>query len=467
MSLRLRLLLLIAAVNVGLLLMLLGAGLVAGGDARVSAAALLEAQRAAADPGFEISQSRYVRSVARLPRNTNTFYVRGPASDEGKLERMGRRLVALAARKEVFVEQDSDGLTIVYPAAAGGDRAVYVGFREAAREEALQELRNVYLVLFAGTVLLIGVTFLLLNRVVLRPLEKLAAASGEIAAGRRPERVEGSGHNDEMDRLIGTFNRMAAEVHEYQDHLEARVLDALGRAQAAEGRLVVAQRLAATGTLAAGIAHEINNPLGGIANAARRLREGVLSPEKQDEYLEIILDGLERIGIIVQRVLDFMPRATEPRAFNAAAVCRRAADLARHSAEARKVRLEVEGPETVEGAFGDPQEMQQAVLNLLLNAVEAIPDGRGGEVRVGARLEAADVVIEVADDGVGMDEDTLRRCVDLFYSTKGAGEGTGLGLSIVQHIATDHGGSLEIDSALERGTRIRIRLPAGDRGAGS
>ena len=131
------------------------------------------------------------------------------------------------------------------------------------------------------------------------------------------------------------------------------------------------------------------------------------------------------------------------------------------------MRLEVEGPETVEGAFGDPQEMQQAVLNLLLNAVEAIPDGRGGEVRVGARLEAADVVIEVADDGVGMDEDTLRRCVDLFYSTKGAGEGTGLGLSIVQHIATDHGGSLEIDSALERGTRIRIRLPAGDRGAGS
>ena len=266
MSLRLRLLLLIAAVNVGLLLLLLGAGLVAGGDARVSAAALLEAQRAAADPGFEISQSRYVRSVARLPRNTKTVYVEGPASDEGKLERMGRRLVALAARKEVFVEQDSDGLTIVYPAAAGGDRAVYVGFREAAREEALQQLRNVYLVLFAGTVLLIGVTFLLLNRVVLRPLEKLAAASGEIAAGRRPERVEGSGHNDEMDRLIGTFNRMAAEVHEYQDHLEARVLDALGRAQAAEGRLVVAQRLAATGTLAAGIAHEINNPLGGIAS---------------------------------------------------------------------------------------------------------------------------------------------------------------------------------------------------------
>ncbi|MGH7163413.1 MAG: sensor histidine kinase, partial [Planctomycetota bacterium] len=150
----------------------------------------------------------------------------------------------------------------------------------------------------------------------------------------------------------------------------------------------------------------------------------------------------------------------EPSPVDAAEICRRAAELARHRADRRSARLVVAASGPLPGVVGDAQELQQAVLNLLLNAIDAIPEGRGGTVSVGARREGSEIVLEVVDDGVGMDAETRARCVDLFYSTKPEGEGTGLGLGIVQHIATDHGGTLEIESEKGKGTRVCVRLPA-------
>jgi signal transduction histidine kinase len=134
-------------------------------------------------------------------------------------------------------------------------------------------------------------------------------------------------------------------------------------------------------------------------------------------------------------------------------------DLSRHRAEERGVELVLEVPESLPRVVGDAQELTQAVLNLLFNAVDAIPEGRRGRVRVRARQEGDEVLLEVEDDGVGMDPETRRRCVDLFFSTKPEGQGTGLGLGIVQHIVTDHGGALDIESEQGKGTTVRIRLP--------
>jgi signal transduction histidine kinase len=334
-----------------------------------------------------------------------------------------------------------------------------VGFNDAARREALTGLRSVYLLLCAGTLALIAATYLVLRRLVLRPVEQLAAASRAAAAGRRPQPIPLPRGRSEVARLIENFNRMAQEVYEYQDHLEERVKDALGRVTAAESRLVVAQRLAATGTLAAGFAHEINNPLGGILNALRKVREGGLPPARREEYFAIVQDGLDRIRTIVERILHFTPAARGPAPLDVGFVCRRAVDLSRHRAEDRGVELVLEVPESLPRVVGDAQELTQAVLNLLFNAVDAIPEGRQGHVRVRARQEGDEVLIEVEDDGRGMDPETRRRCVDLFFSTKPEGQGTGLGLGIVQHIVTDHGGALDIESEPGKGTTVRIRLP--------
>ncbi|MGQ0614743.1 MAG: sensor histidine kinase [Planctomycetaceae bacterium] len=462
MSLRLRILLLIAAANATVLVLAVGASLVAGPADPVAAGALAEAFRVAEDRAFSPAACRYARFVVRVFATGEEAEVpAGPPELRKEAAAIAARLAADIAAGARGVRYDAEGMTLYFAAPTTGSRAVYVAFNDRARREAFANLRSVFLYLFAGTVLLVLATYLILSRVVLRPIEALARAAGTVARGQPPVPVPRTGHGDEMDRLVESFNHMAGEVHEYQTRLEDRVLGALARAKAAEGHLVVAQRLAATGTLAAGIAHEINNPLGGIANAVLRLREGDLSPAKSEEYFRIVLDGLDRIAKIVQRVLDFTPRQTDPMPVDCADVCRRAADLAMHRAEPRGIRLEVRAEASVGGVVGDPQELIQAVLNLVLNGIDAIPEGAAGTITLSTRAEGGFAVLEVADDGSGMDEETRRRCVDMFYTTKAAGKGYGLGLAAVQHIATDHGGDLEIESELGRGTRVRLRIPLG------
>jgi len=460
-SLRLRLLLVIAAVNVGVLLLVVGLGTAtAGSKEQVSARALREAFELAESPELANENlSPAIRFVVRYrPHNEK---MEGTWAEEAvpEVERWRDELLRLLEEGEARLDYDRDGVTRVNPSPKAEWSAWRVGFTSLAHQEALEGLQQTFILLSAGTILLIGGTYLILRVLVLRPLEQLAQASRAVAEGKSPPSVPRPRGNDEVATLVDDFNRMAAEVHEYQMHLEDRVLDALGRASAAEGRLVVAQRLAATGTLAAGFAHEINNPLGGVLNALRKLREGNLPPAKHEEYFELAFDGLERIRTIVERILHFTPRQAEPTDVDVAEACSRAVGLALHRAERRGVRLELDCPEPVRGIVGDPQELTQALLNLILNAIDAFPEGRGGTVHVSARREGREAVAEVADDGVGMDPETARRCVDLFFSTKPEGEGTGLGLAIVQHIVTDHGGSMEIQSREGEGTRVILRLP--------
>ncbi|MHC4940597.1 MAG: sensor histidine kinase [Planctomycetota bacterium] len=462
MSLRLRILLLIAAINVVVLLLVVQAGFGGGRSGEpMPPQAVTEALDFAGEAllrGLPAELSGgYIEYAVLVQRNTARAEALGSAAASAAMESAKTSLRQRVAEGRIGYEVDTEGVTVVDANGAG----VRVGFSERARWEARAGARRTYLVLAAGTLLLIGATYLILRTLVLRPLERLEEASEAVAEGRPPPTVPVPRGGGEMARLIENFNRMAAEVHEYQAHLEDRVMDTLERVTATERRLVVAQRLAATGTLAAGFAHEINNPVGGILNAVRKLRAGDLPPERREEYFELVQDGVDRIRTIVERILHFTPHEREPAPIEVGEACRRALALATHRADKARVELvaEVAGP--LDGVVGDAQELTQAILNLLLNAIDAIPEDRSGKVTLSARIEEDEVRIDVTDDGVGMDEETAQRCVDLFYSTKPEGEGTGLGLGIVQHIVIDHGGSLEIQSEPGRGTRVRIRLPRG------
>ncbi len=321
--------------------------------------------------------------------------------------------------------------------------------------------RVVYVIMLAGLLLLGLVVYRLLSHLVIRPLARLTEAAGAMASGADDVRLPEDGRTDELGRTTRAFNRMAAEIAEYQQHLETRVLAALSQIKSAERHLAVAQRLAATGTLAAGIAHEINNPLGGMKNAVRALLRGDLSPEKTSEYLDLIGEGLARIEETVKKVLSFTPRRVEPRPVDLAEVARKALALARHRIERKSIRVEGHAPSEHDArVFGDPLELQQVALNLLLNAADAVDERVGGRitVRVEPRGEG-EVVLSVADDGAGMTPEEQARCFDLFYTTKPAGEGTGLGLSVVHNIVSNHGGRVEVESAKGRGTTFRVILP--------
>jgi signal transduction histidine kinase len=319
-------------------------------------------------------------------------------------------------------------------------------------------LKSILTTMALGTALLLLNIFVLTNRLVLRPLDSLVQASHRVAAGDFTKKIPETETYDEMGQLIRAFNLMIEKIADYHANLQKDIRTAQGRITQTERRLFAAQRLSATGTLAAGIAHEINNPLGGMINAARVLREGRLDPAKQQEYLDLILDGLERVRAIVQKILQFRPRALEPQPVQIHEAVEKAIAFMEHRARAKEITLRNELPADLPLVNGDPLELQQAFLNILMNAADACVLGEG-MVTVYGRVTPDGLSVSVADNGCGMEPEELSRCTDLFFTTKDVGEGTGLGLAVAHNIMANHGGRLEIASERGRGTTVTLSFP--------
>jgi signal transduction histidine kinase len=318
--------------------------------------------------------------------------------------------------------------------------------------------RTLWLGMGAGTLLLLALTWLLLERSVLKPLADLSAGTARVARGEYDTAVPGAG-GDEAGRVIATFNRMMAQVRDAERRLTDEVARATKRAEERGRGLVIAQRLAATGTLASGIAHEINNPLGGMLNAARRLeQEAAADPSgaARLRYVRLLVDGIARVQEIVKRVLHFTPRRVEPTVAPVLELVRGAAAFAEHRAKRAKVSIRVGGEDAP--VLVEPGEMQQVFLNLFLNACDAMAE-RGGNVRVEARVAEGRVHVAVADDGPGLTKEEQERCFDLFFTTKEAGRGSGLGLSVAHHIVEQHGGTIAVASQPGRGATFTVTLP--------
>jgi len=242
--------------------------------------------------------------------------------------------------------------------------------------------------------------------------------------------------------------------------LEERVEEAREQAQAAEKNLVIAQRLAATGKLASGIAHEVNNPLAGMQNAARRLlRDPPASPEKRQEYLELIIDGLSRVQETVKKILRFTPHKVAPQPVAIETVLQRSLALASHRIEREGLEVFVDIPGDAM-VYGDPFELQQVFLNVLINAMDAVGEvDRKGELTIRGACVDGELVITFEDNGCGMTEEQISQAFDLFYTSKEVGEGTGLGLSIAHHVIQNHGGRISLRSVPGVRTTVEIVLP--------
>jgi signal transduction histidine kinase len=257
------------------------------------------------------------------------------------------------------------------------------------------------------------------------------------------------------------------------------VADAREETRRAEAAAMTQRRLAATGELAAGIAHEINNPLGGLLNAIEALESGALPEAKRARYFQLVRSGLERIQQTVGKVLRLTPRSGGRAPWNAATPLSDALALVAHRAARQGVELVCAHPggsttdrdaaaqawAALPTMHGEPHEIAQAILNLLVNALDALEGRPRGRIEVGARVEGADLVLEVADDGPGVEESELARVADLFYTTKDPGRGTGLGLAIVHGVAKEHGGVVELWSRPGLGFRAVLRLPIAAGGA--
>jgi len=226
-----------------------------------------------------------------------------------------------------------------------------------------------------------------------------------------------------------------------------------------EQQVLNAEKLASIGKLSAGVAHEINNPLGGILNCLYNLRKGTISAGRQSEYLVSMEDGLRRVQKIVRQLLDFSQQhdpSLAPTEVNP--LIERVLALSNYAFESSGVRLCKELGSELPLLMADGHMIEQVLMNLILNAVQAI---RGdGVVTVRSRKDEAACVIEVADTGCGIAADVLPKIFDPFFTTKGQGEGTGLGLSVSLGIVQRHGGEIQVRSQIGKGTLFTVRLPA-------
>jgi len=321
--------------------------------------------------------------------------------------------------------------------------------------------RVTFLVIVASGALLLLVTWFIVDRVVARPLRNVIRGAQRVAEGQYGEPVPDSGAQDEIQKVVDSFNAMMFELGMLHDRMQDRIGDALRRARRSQESLVIAQRLAATGTLAAGIAHEVNNPLGGMLNAVRALRTKEMTPERREEYLGLIEDGLSRIQATVAKILRFTPHKVAPQAFDLRDVVAPALALVRHRAEREGVEIGVDAPAEPLAVFGDFYELQQALLNILLNALDAVAEAQREEphVDVVLRSQGDEVRLRVEDNGGGMDPDDLPHAFDLFFTTKEQGKGTGLGLATVHKILDDHGGRVELRPRPGEGMVVTFVLP--------
>jgi signal transduction histidine kinase len=312
-----------------------------------------------------------------------------------------------------------------------------------------------------GSSLLFGlVLYPIVVRTIGRPLQRIGVAAERVGAGSYEVRLPTFVGAPELAALVQSFNAMAAKVQDNTAHLEAAVRSAVEEAKRTERALVQSSRLATVGTLAAGIAHEINNPIGGMQNAVVRLLADQKLTDKQVQYLQLLQDGLQRVARTARKVLDFSPKQVAARPFFLRGCIEGARSLCDHRMQRLGVVMRVDGVLELPEAIGDPHEIQQVVLNLFLNSLDAFEErGRAGTIAVRGAVEGEMVRLDIVDDGPGMDPADLGRVMDPFFTRKERPDASGLGMFISYSIVRNHGGTMVVDSSLGRGFTVVMHLP--------
>lgn len=293
---------------------------------------------------------------------------------------------------------------------------------------------------------------------IFRPLRILIKGSRKVAAGQFHYRIH-LHTNDEMSELAAAMNDMTARFEDIRDDLDRQV-------QERTKQVVRSEQLASVGFLAAGVAHEINNPLASIALCAESLEERLVESTpaeagQQDvfrHYLQMIQAEAFRCKEITEKLLDFS-RIGEVRRqpTDLRELVQGVIEMLKHLGKYHGKHVDLApGPPVL--ASVNSQQLKQVVLNLIVNALDSLDEG--GRVQASLNYEQDEAVLTVADNGCGMTEEVLEHLFEPFFTRRRGGQGTGLGLSIAYRIVADHEGSIDATSGGPgRGSQFRVRLP--------
>jgi two-component system NtrC family sensor kinase len=336
---------------------------------------------------------------------------------------------------------------------------LYVGVLEAKYADIRRKALSVFFLLtIAGIALAIGLGYFLEN-VIMRPVHRLIKASNEVSHGNFSPDL-GAVSRSEIGVLQGTFKKMLASLQERDRRIKTE----------SEIKLLQSEKQASIGRLAAGVAHEINNPLTGVLTFTHMLlqRNEIADDIRSD--LKTIAQQTERVRTIVKNLLDFSRQTEinpEPKDINH--IVRTTVLLMKNQALVKGVSLEFKPGKGIPLLTLDANQMQSVLVNLLLNALDATK--RDDSIIVTTAIGLSDhesgfkgVELKVKDTGGGISPENLDKLFDPFFTTKEVGQGTGLGLAVSYGIVQRHGGIIRVESEVGKGSTFTVWLPIGHRG---
>jgi len=290
----------------------------------------------------------------------------------------------------------------------------------------------------------IGGAFVFSN-LITKPISKIVRGFEQLNLDVPPKPVRVKTH-DEIEYLANKFNQMAFRLQTtHQDLLKA------------QEKLAHTEKLASIGTLSAGLAHEINNPLSGLKSCLNRIKK---RPDQKEinKYSDLMTNALEKIERVVQDLLHFSRKGSNqmlPVSIND--IIQTSFPLIKHQLTKQSIKLIKGFAENIDRILGDPYQLEQVILNLILNAIDAMPNG--GELTIKTAQNNDKIFISITDTGSGITAEHLKQIFDPFFTTKDPGKGTGLGLPISHSFIKAHGGDISVDSKPMQGSRIKIWLP--------
>jgi two-component system NtrC family sensor kinase len=338
-------------------------------------------------------------------------------------------------------------------------------------DKSISRAQNTTMAVAIGLSLLVAlIAITSLSSTVIKPVRQLMRGTQLIAAGNYDHSIPNA-RRDELGTLATTFNEMTLSLQRAKEEnnrwaatLQDRIREKTDELNTIHKQILHIEKMASLGKLSATVAHELNNPLEAILTyaklIARRLRKENTLQSPNLEDIELISREADRCGTIVKNLLLFSKKQVGEFALvPIQQILEKAKGLIHHHCQISNVQLNVQYHDVDITLMGNENQIQQALIALFVNAVEAMPDGGTIRVDVSAPPSSDDVKITIADTGVGISPEDLPHMFEPFFTTKKDGKGTGLGLSIVYGIIERHGGNISITSELQKGTIVTILLP--------
>lgn len=381
-----------------------------------------------------------------------------------------------------------------------------IGFTGASLIEDLQIKKLLLVTIILDAIVLIIFGSFLLSRVLVKPIKDLVRLTQKISEGDFSQKIEVTSKN-EIGQLIGSFNRMIERLKENQESLES-YLESLESAnkqlKQAQEELIRTEKLASIGRFAAGVAHEVGNPLGAILGYTSILQKEGIDREESKDYLKRVEREIERINRIVRELLDFArPSQFEIKDVEINKVIESALSLLSYQKNFKNIETQLDMQPDLPMIKGDESQLSQVFINIILNANDAMPNG--GILRIQtrthvvenpdvdrlqgiyprrrksdpmesdySRMRKADplavlfkkfsegdqlVKIRISDTGIGIKKEDLENIFDPFFTTKDPNKGTGLGLSISLRIVESLGGEIRVESEVGKGAAFEVYFP--------